>query len=821
MDNLLALPNGTELGGDYRISHVLGAGGFGITYLAEETPLHRKVAIKEYFPADFAHREGTTLVRSKSTSLDEDYQWGLDRFIEEAQALARFDHGNIVRVYRYFRQNNTGYMVLQHEEGRSFKTWLDQLKRPPSQAELDAIAAPLLEALELIHARDFLHRDLAPDNIIIRQDGSPVLIDFGSARREVARHSRTVSVLVKPGYSPFEQYAQTGKQQGPWTDIYALAATLYLAVTGKRPTDAPTRVSADDYVPVDRFARGRYRPGFLAAIDRGLALKVEGRPQSIAAWRAELLPAGMPAPKPAASSSLPVARTRKLEGEVPLPQGLPKRKPKNAPPPVLAVAKAKAAKAPKAKPAGEGLLQAGAKLGAEVGAFAADAAKRSRRSLMSLLAKARPHAESEANAPTPGKAKAAKSGQPDITEPPADDSVTEARKPLPAPRAGWFKGAFQRRAKAAPAAIAAAFEQAQRPPKQPWRLPQLPLPSAKGVARRSRGLLLKGGVVVGIVSAMVLAERWLLPDRPALQSTPVNSATDVSLVRSQRQERGAVTAMAVSGDGRILASAGASGNVYLWSAETGEILRAIPAKGGEVNSLSITGDTIAAGLSNGAVLVWQLATGEPVESFQKREGPIWAVAFTDSERHLAAAGQDRRIRLLDTRGAVRAVFSEHGKAVLALAYAPGQRLIATGSSDKTVRLWDERRKRLLRTYEGHTDDVRAVAISPDGSVIASGSYDKTIMLWPAGANERLGELAGHADRVVALAFSPSGELLASASEDGTVKLWDWAESKLLHTYEGHSQAVRSVVFMPDGQHLVSAGDDRTIRIWNSRIAGYR
>ena len=259
--NLLALPDGTELVGDFRIKRVLGAGGFGITYLAEEIALARLVTIKEYFPADYAARSATSEASPRSQDCADDYKWGLDRFIEEAQTLARFVHPNIVRVYRYFRANNTGYMVLHFEEGGSFKSWLKGLKRAPRQAELDRIVAPLLDALEMVHKGDFLHRDIAPDNIIIRKDGSPVLIDFGSARGEIASHSKTVSALVKPGYSPYEQYATTTRQQGPWTDIYALGATLYHAIAGKRPPDAPSRMVNDEYVPAREAALSSYRPG--------------------------------------------------------------------------------------------------------------------------------------------------------------------------------------------------------------------------------------------------------------------------------------------------------------------------------------------------------------------------------------------------------------------------------------------------------------------------------------------------------------------------------------------------------------------------------
>ena len=274
MTNLIALPSGTELVGDYRIERVLGAGGFGITYLADEIALARLVTIKEYFPTDIAARDGGIDAAPRSQDCAGDYRWGLDRFIEEAQTLARFDHPNIVRVYRYFRANNTGYMVLHFEEGQSFKAWLKGLGRAPRQNELDGIIAPLLDALELIHKADFLHRDIAPDNIIIRKDGSPVLIDFGSARGEIASHYQDrVARWSSRATAPTSSTPTTSRQQGPWTDIYALGATLYHAITGKRPPDAPSRMVKDELVPAREAALSSYRAGFLKAIDKALALE--------------------------------------------------------------------------------------------------------------------------------------------------------------------------------------------------------------------------------------------------------------------------------------------------------------------------------------------------------------------------------------------------------------------------------------------------------------------------------------------------------------------------------------------------------------------
>ena len=191
-------------------------------------------------------------------------------------------------MHRYFEARKTGYIVLHYEDGASLKTWLKRLGRRPHQDELDRIVGPVLDALECIHTADFLHRDIAPDNIIIRRDGTPVLIDFGSARGELAKHTKTVSALVKPGYSPYEQYATSGRQQGPWTDIYSLGATLYHAIAGHRPLEAPSRMIADELKPLCAMGLASYRPEFLRAIDWAMALDVTARPRSIGDWRKEL-----------------------------------------------------------------------------------------------------------------------------------------------------------------------------------------------------------------------------------------------------------------------------------------------------------------------------------------------------------------------------------------------------------------------------------------------------------------------------------------------------------------------------------------------------
>ena len=280
MDPRLALPINAILDGNYRIERVVGAGGFAVTYEAEDLFLRKKVAVKEYYPIDFGNRDATMRILPKSQVHTTTFELGRSNFLEEARTLARLEHPSIVRVLRVFEANSTAYMVMHFEAGNSFETWLTSLHRAPLQQELDAIVAPLLDALDLIHSAGILHRDIAPDNIIVHADGSPVLLDFGAARRADATAGRGLIGVVKAGYSPPEQYASNCRLQGPWSDFYALGGTLYRAVTGRAPEEAMLRLDNDCLTAAAKAANGKYRPGFLGAIDACLEVRRSDRPGS-------------------------------------------------------------------------------------------------------------------------------------------------------------------------------------------------------------------------------------------------------------------------------------------------------------------------------------------------------------------------------------------------------------------------------------------------------------------------------------------------------------------------------------------------------------
>jgi Ca2+-binding EF-hand superfamily protein len=278
--NALALKSMLD---EYRIESVLGAGGFGITYLGWDAHLEKQVAIKEYLPGGLAVRALDGSVVPVNTESEYNYKWGLDRFIQEARTLAKFSHPNIVRVNRFFEANGTSYMVMDYEAGESLFQYLKRAPMP-DEATLKKILLPILDGLQAIHQSGFLHRDIKPSNVFLRENGAPVLIDFGSARLATGATSKILTSIVSPGYAPLEQYAGDGNQ-GPWSDIYALSGVLYRAVTGENPPDAVKRMKSDDVPATLAAARTRYDERFLRAIEWGLKLDEKVRPQNVAEWR--------------------------------------------------------------------------------------------------------------------------------------------------------------------------------------------------------------------------------------------------------------------------------------------------------------------------------------------------------------------------------------------------------------------------------------------------------------------------------------------------------------------------------------------------------
>ncbi|MEM7774953.1 MAG: serine/threonine-protein kinase [Pseudomonadota bacterium] len=821
MTHALALATGTELVQDYRIERVLGAGGFGITYLADEVPLARSVTLKEYFPSDFAARvDGATAV-PKSEGCRLDFSWGLDRFVDEAQILARFDHPNIVKVYRYFRANGTAYMALKWEEGQSLKAWLKELKRTPRQVEIDDILGPLLDALEVVHTSDFLHRDIAPDNIIIRSDGSPVLIDFGSARGDLAQRSRTVSALVKPGYSPYEQYAEDSAKQGPWTDIYALGSTLYFLISGKRPSDAPSRVVHDDVKPAQDAALGAFRPGFLKAIDRALALDIDKRPKSVAQWRKELFQEdakrslfGRKAPTPTDGERSPTAKATialDVSDAAPAPEPA-------APAPqkddadVQVVSKPPVQEASPAKPAAMG----------------------------GLIARLRQGVSRKAAPPTPNEVKPSPAA-----EAVAEEVVPEEveASPVPEPEArrrhfgiGW--GPAPRQAEQAASVEAEAAKPvavpAPRPPGSPaGRAIQAIAAIDRPIAKRKpprlrrkpfikwRSLAVK--LVLGaLVAGGAVALQKSLPREPSGPGGPTgNAPARTYLLHQFRAHEGGVTSIVFARAGNWLVTTGADNTLKIWSPRSTTPVRTIQLEHGAATALAIRGDVAITGHDEGDIAVWDLASGERRAHFKRNDARIWAIAFADrGANRIVTAGHDWAIAVwdIDKPATPFHVFEGHGNAVQSLAVNIDQGRLISGSADKSLRVWNLRTLSLdAARGRAHRDFVSVLALDPSGERLASGDLTGGIRIWSGNTTRRLRRWSAHNAAVTALAFLPDRRYLASASRDGRLIIWNVNRGRSVRTFGSRGNEINAIAVAPNRREIATAGADGSVRLWDTRL----
>jgi serine/threonine protein kinase len=292
-DSPLYLRQRTLLQEQYLVGRVLGHGGFGITYLGWDVNLALKLAVKEYLPSNVATRApGSSKVTAYTSRTTQDYQWGLEKFLDEARVLARFqNHPGIVSVLNFFRANDTAYLVMEYLEGMTFAEYLAQHGGRISGDQAIEILTPVMNALCEVHKAGILHRDISPDNVHIGGPGKVKLLDFGAARYALGQQSKNLSVILKEGFAPEEQYRSKGVQ-GPWTDVYAVAATLYKAVTGTTPIPALDRLETDE------LARPSTLPGVVisaqqeAALMKGLAVRAADRYQSMEDFQAGL--AGAP-----------------------------------------------------------------------------------------------------------------------------------------------------------------------------------------------------------------------------------------------------------------------------------------------------------------------------------------------------------------------------------------------------------------------------------------------------------------------------------------------------------------------------------------------
>ncbi len=853
MNYPLALKNGTILAQDYRIEGILGAGGSGITYIAKEISLDRNIAIKEYFPGDFAIREGDSDVCAKTEADELDYTWGLDRFIDEAQTLAKFDHSNIVRVFRYFQTHNTAYMVLKFEEGQNFKSWIEDRSAPPTQEELDNIVTPLLDALELIHNDDFLHRDIAPDNIMIRDDGTPVLIDFGSARRVITSRPKTVSALIKPGYSPFEQYAVSGKDQGPWTDIYSLAATLYHAVTGKRPVDSPTRMVGDELISAVKAARPGYRKQFLKAIDSAMKLKTRARPQSINEWRKQLFSTA-PLKKPVKSkqAAVPVkekspgilkkipaikkdlpAKTKTQKDEAPanqskmllanksliqkssryLRRGLIKflaeyaRPEKNKELQEAGSLINRLSEMRKESAAEKTLEEQLSEMQQQALKDVENAKKKKSNIIKKILSSPLEEKQEEKTPPVPNKSfEPQETTQLDKTQDePKEKAKTKHAQKLVTVRLNRKKIDVE----PGPTTLAREKIRDQHNKSEPLEQP-------KKMSRFSIALLT---MQMLMIIAIVLPIVYLFNLSEETETTGSIRGSDSDISKILRGHQGTVSTISFARNGTMLISGGHDNNLRIWNIRSGKQVRLLKAHRSNINTLDIYNNKVISADARGEIIIWDLKTGKPLKNFRGHEASVSSVVFSGSEQKFFSGSTDRKIKFwhtLNTRKEQYA-FKAHNRPVRIIVYSRRKNFIASASSSNEIKLWDLATGKVLRRYTGHEDGVNALAFSPSGIYLASGGIGE-IKIWTTRSRRLRRKIHAHSGKITAITFAPNGEWIATAGEDNLIKIWNRQTGNLIKTYTGHSGRINSLAFTPDGKKLASAGSDATIRLWKSPSA---
>ena len=712
-----ALPRGYLLS-DYTIESVLGHGGFGITYLAQDTSLGAHVAIKEYLPHDIAVRNDKTAVIMPKPSRDamRDYQWGLNNFVKEARALAKFKHPHIVRVLRFIETNGTAYTVMEYEKGRTLAQLLKRQGSKLDEPTLLKIIIPILNGLHAVHKIDMLHLDIKPENIYLAEDNRPLLIDFGSARQRISETGRVERIALTPGYAPMEQYPDKG-QQGPWTDIYAIGATMYRCLTGKRPGDALERYRAvlqyatDPLKPAAVVAGKQYQQALLECVDWALQIYPKDRPQSAREMQDGLMGKRRGnqggATTTVVVSGATTARAPGIKSWVPVnPRPVERTSLKRWVWFGLVLA---------------GMVAAAVFYWPQIQARLPDLLHLLRvNKSVAVDTKAPDDRSGVASAPSPQNA--------------------ESRVSAPDNAHGSMR------------------------PKKPHSFDSPP---------RTLMHTLSGHQDWVQSVAFSPDGTWVASGSTDKTIRVWDSATG-SLRRTVSGPGFTVNAVAVSRDGKRIASAGVDGTIRLWDPRTGAARGVLQGDGYAFFCLAFSpdGDSVAAAGKGRTVYIWDVGSGKRRQALDGHSDVIYAVAFSPDRATLASAGADRTVRIWNIHEGKEAYrLVGHKDEILALTYAPDGRQIASGDAGSAIRLWSTDSGGYLRAYRGPQHAVLSLAYTPDGRWLAIGSADNTVQWLDLSTGRILHTLTAHRDYVQSVAISSDGAMLASASRDGSVKLW--------------------------------------------------
>ena len=794
----------------YEILEELGRGGMGVVYKARHLNLNRIVALKMLLTGQHAGAKER------------------DRFDREAGIVAQFHHPHIVQVYEKGDRNCVPYLAMEYCEGGSLKDRLGGGSLPPREAA--RTARSLAEAIAHAHARNVVHRDLKPDNVLLTQDGILKITDFGLALLldEQTRLTSRGAMIGTPGYMAPEQAAGWYDQLGPAADVYGLGAILYTLLTGRPPFVSrsfdellrqvlgaePIRPrNLDPNVPRDleticlkcleKQPRHRYATAQQLADDLGRFLDdkpIAARPVGSLdrAWRwcrrnrvvAGLATAAVALLVLAAVSATIAAFlfSAKADAEARARATLEEQLYDN----YIAVAERELTLKQDVGLAGDLLGKCEPRLRGWEWDY-----------LMRLRDGDRPPlADHKA-----GLWRAVFSPDGQLVATASIDGTVKIWDAATGRMLRTFRG------HAGPIGRLPEL----LPTIPALSLPQLPRPPVMCLAFSPDGRRIASGSFSPNLEKL----------RESRGVVKVWDVATLDEVVTFQEQFGVVLSLAFSPDGRRIASSSinADNSFTVWNADTGKVIQNVHGHKSHIHRLgySFAGRLLATASTDGAVKLWDAASLRELRSIAAHRAPVVDLAFAPDDACIASGGEDGLVRVWQTATGSEMAFSPlrgHTGSALGVAFSPDGKRLASGGFDKTVRLWDAATGKEKITLRGHTDMVWSVAFSPDGRRLVSASFDKEARLWDATPREEqqgegLFTITGHKDRVSVVAFSSDGRYLASASLDGTVRLWDGNTGAAIRALEGHDGNVWGVAFSPDGQRLASASWDHKVKIWDA------
>jgi WD40 repeat protein/tRNA A-37 threonylcarbamoyl transferase component Bud32 len=784
----------------YDLLALLGRGGMGIVYKARHQKLQRLVALK--------------MIRAGSSAGPEQLQ----RFRTEAEAIARVQHPHIVQLFEIGAYDGLPFFALEYCSGGSLDKKLAGTPLPPAEAA--ALVQRLAQAVDAAHAKNIIHRDLKPANVLLTEDGTPKITDFGLAKKlDTAGQTTTGEVIGTPSYMAPEQARGQGKTLGPACDIYALGAILYECLTGRPPFKAATpldtlvQVVNDEPVAVTQL-NGQVARDLETICHQCLQKEPGKRYASAAALVEDLGRFGRGEPIQARPVST-VERGVKWVRRNPMVATLAAT--------VLWV------------------LLAGAGVSTYFGMAAsqeAEQATAARKEAEENAAEARQNAAQAKHNAEKAQQSAAEAKH---NEENAQKSAAEAKH-------------NEENAQKSAAEAKRNEEEAKRA----QQLAQVQLRRAEGLVYASKLSLSQqafqdGNTLLalsylnqcqwdlrgwehrylwtrfnskqtfrghtGIVSSVAYsADGKRLASASWDRTVKVwDAGTGQVLLTLQVPYLGTIAAVTFSGDGKRLAGAGADKTVKVWDAGTGQQLLTLQGHTDRVSSVAFSGDgkRLASASWDKTVKVWDAGTGQVLLTLNGHADRVDSVAFSGDSKRLASAGKDGTVKVWDAATGQELLAKRHADWVHGVAFSAEGKRLASAGKDGTVKVWDTATGQELLTLKGHTGAVEGVAFSGDSKRLASAGKDGTVKVWDAATGQELQVLKGHTGPVNSVAFSPDGQRLASASQDQTVKVWDAQKGQDVLALKGHTNYVMGVAFSVDGKRLASAGADQTVKVWDA------